>query len=229
MTWSDIYLLCFFVGFIFSLVSVLSGHVHLHFHHLGGDVHTGSHGPLHGGHAHGGHAHGGHSHGGDSHGSHSDGKSTVSPFNFGTGAAFLAWFGGAGYLTTNYYRTWVGLTLAIAFVSGLAGASIVFWFLAKVLMGREEHLDPANYEMVGVLGTISGSIREGGTGEILFSQEGSRRAAAARSEDGNPIPRGVEVVVTRYENGISFVRRWEELKAASDAMSSEKKDREISQ
>lgn len=205
MTWSDFYLLCFFVGFIFSLVSMVSGHVHLHFHHGAG------------GH---GHAHGGHSNGGGS---------EVSPFNFGTGAAFLAWFGGAGYLATNYYRTWVGTALIIALISGLAGASIVFWFLAKVLMGREEQLDPANYEMVGVLGTISGSIRKGGTGEILFSQEGSRRAAAARSEDGNPIPRGVEVVVTRYENGISYVRRWEEMRAASDAMSSEKKDRELSQ
>lgn len=204
MTWSDFYLLCFFVGFLFSLVSMVSGHVHLHFHHGGGG----------GGHGHGGHAHGG---------------SEVSPFNFGTGAAFLAWFGGAGYLATNYYRTWVGTALIIALISGLAGASIVFWFLAKVLMGREEQLDPANYEMVGVLGTISGSIRKGGTGEILFSQEGSRRAAAARSEDGNPIPRGVEVVVTRYENGISYVRRWEEMRAASDAMSNEKKDRELSQ
>ena len=202
MTWSDFYLLCFFVGFLFSLVSMVSGHVHLHFHHGGG------------GHGHGGHAHGG---------------SEVSPFNFGTGAAFLAWFGGAGYLATNYYRTWVGTALIIALISGLAGASIVFWFLAKVLMGREEQLDPANYEMVGVLGTISGSIRKGGTGEILFSQEGSRRAASARSEDGNPIPRGVEVVVTRYENGISYVRRWEEMRAASDAMSNEKKDRELSQ
>ncbi len=208
MTWSDFYLVCFFAGFLFSLVSMVSGHVHFHFHHGGG------------GHAHaGGHAHGG----------HARGASHVSPFNFGTGAAFLAWFGGAGYLATTYYRTWVGWALMIALVSGLAGASIVFWFLAKVLMGREEHLDPANYEMVGVLGTISGGIRPGGTGEILFSQEGSRRAAAARSEDGTPIPRGVEVVVTRYENGISYVRRWEELKAASDAMSNEKKDREISQ
>ncbi len=205
MTWSDFYLLCFFAGFIFSLVSMLSGHVHLHFHHgVGGHGHIGGHG-------------------------HAHGKGSVSPFNFGTGAAFLAWFGGAGYLATNYYRTWFGVALGVALLSGLAGASIVFWFLAKVLMGREEHLDPANYEMVGVLGTISGSIRPGGTGEILFSQEGSRRAAAARSEDGHPIPRGVEVVVTRYENGISYVRRWEDLKAASDAISSEKKDREISQ
>ena len=206
MSWSEFYLLCFCAGFIFSLLSMLTGHVHLHFHHGSG------------GHAHGAHSHGSHA-----------GKATISPFNFGMAAAFLAWFGGAGYLATNYYRTWFVPALGIATVSGLAGGSIVFWFLAKVLLGREEQMDPANYEMVGVLGTVTGSIRQGGTGEILYSQEGSRRAAAARSEDGKPIARGVEIVVTRFENGISYVRRWDELKAESDAMNKEKKDREISQ
>jgi hypothetical protein len=34
---------------------------------------------------------------------------------------------------------------------------------------------------------------------------------AARSEDGTEIQRGAEVIVTRYENGIAYVRRWEEL------------------
>ena len=34
MTWSDFYLLCFFLGFIFSLVSMISGHVHLDFHRI---------------------------------------------------------------------------------------------------------------------------------------------------------------------------------------------------
>jgi membrane protein implicated in regulation of membrane protease activity len=205
MSWSDFYLLCFCVGFIFSLLSMVSGHGHLHFHNGGG------HGPGTGhGHAHAAHSHGSH-----------PAKATVSPFNFGTAAAFLAWFGGAGYVASNYYRTWFVPALGIAVVSGVAGASIVFWFLAKVLMGREEQLDPANYEMVGVLGTLSGPIRQGGTGEILFSQEGSRRAAAARSEDGKPIARGVEVVVTRFEDGISYVRRWDELKAESDAMRGE--------
>src|SRR3954470_17256811 len=104
MTWSDIYLICFFTGFIFSLVSMLSGHVHLHFHH-GGHGGGGAHG---GGHGHtGGHGHG-HGHG------HGQAKSSVSPFNAGTGAAFLTWFGGAGYLATNYYRTWFGTALVIA-------------------------------------------------------------------------------------------------------------------
>jgi hypothetical protein len=46
---------------------------------------------------------------------------------------------------------------------------------------------------------------------MIFSQAGTRRAAPARSEDGVAIAKGIEVVVTRYERGIAYVRPWEEL------------------
>ena len=42
---------------------------------------------------------------------------------------------------------------------------------------------------------------------MIYSQEGTRRVAGARSEDGAAIPKGAEVVVTRYEKGIAYVRR----------------------
>ena len=103
------------------------------------------------------------------------------------------------------------LALGLAVLSGLAGAAIVFWFLFKVLLKYDRDLDPADYEMVGVLGRLSSTVRENGTGEMIFSQDGVRRAASARSEDGRPIARGVEVVVTRYERGIAYVRAWEEI------------------
>ena len=81
------------------------------------------------------------------------------------------------------------MALAIAMLSGLGGAAIVFWFLAK-LAADEQALDPADYDMIGVLGKLSIPIREGGTGEIVFSQEGVRRVSGARSEDGTAIPKG---------------------------------------
>jgi hypothetical protein len=64
--------------------------------------------------------------------------------------------------------------------------------------------------MIGVLGRLNIPIRPGGTGEMIYSQGGTRRVAGARSEDGAAIPKGAEVVVTRYEKGIAFVRPWEE-------------------
>ena len=33
----------------------------------------------------------------------------------------------------------------------------------------------------------------------------------ARSDDGQAISKGTEVVITRYEKGIAYVRRWDEL------------------
>jgi hypothetical protein len=199
MTWADFYLFCFLFGFFFSLASLVSGHLH---------IHGGGHGDHlgHMGHADGVHGHGAH---------HADTaeRAGLSPLNMGTIAAFLAWFGGTGYLATNFYRVWFLSALGISVLAGLVGASIVFWFVSKVLMREREELDPAAYDMVGVLGTVSSSLRAGGTGEMIFSQHGVRRASAVRSEDGAAIPSGVEVVVTSYRDGIAYVRRWDEMTA----------------
>jgi hypothetical protein len=193
MTWTNFYLFCFLFGFFFSLASLVSGHLHLH---------EGGHGHSHGAHGHG-----------DGHHADTADRAGISPLNVGTIAAFLAWFGGTGYLATHFYRVWFLSALGISVLAGLVGASIVFWFVSKVLMREREELDPAAYDMVGVLGTVSSSLRAGGTGEMIFSQHGVRRASAVRSEDGAAIPSGVEVVVTSYRDGIAYVRRWDEMTA----------------
>ena len=184
MSWSDFYLICFLVGFGLSALALVAGSAHLHLPHL--HLQHGIHVP------HGGNA------------------SSLPWFNFGTMAAFLAWFGGTGYLLERYSHVWFLAALGVATVSGLAAASVVFWFLAKVLMAREAALDPADYDMVGVLGRISISIRPGGTGEIIYSQEGTRHVSGARAEENVAIPKGVEVIVTRYEKGIAYVRPWQD-------------------
>ncbi len=78
-------------------------------------------------------------------------------------------------------------------------------------------MDPADYEMVGVLGRVSVSIRESGTGEIIYSQAGTRRTCGARCENGNAVAKGSEVVVTRYEKGIAYVRLWTEISGEQDS------------
>src|SRR5271168_4649273 len=219
-TWSDFYLICFAVGFCFSFFSFVfggarAGRLHLpHFHGHAGGAHLpsaaapGAHGPIAPGHTLAADS---------SHpaASRSDAQATqiggVSPFNFVTLTAFLAWFGGAGYLLTRYSGLWVGFGLLVSVTSGLVGGGIVFLFLSKVLISDEENMDPADYEMVGVLGRVSSSIREGGTGEIIYTQMGTRRVCGARSDDSSAIAKGTEVVVTRYEKGISYVRLWSEM------------------
>jgi hypothetical protein len=211
MMLANFYLVCFLVGFLLSVVTLVLGHVNLHLHihlpHGGGDLHVGGGPGSHAGGLHGDAAHGGGNHGATHHGT-SDAE--LSPINFATVTAFLAWFGGMGYILTQYSSLWRLAALGIAVVFGLAGAAAVFWFFGRLL--RTEHaMDPADYQMTGVLGRVTNGIREGGTGEIVYVQGGTRHAVAARSEDGSAIPKEEEVVVTRYEKGITYVRRWTDL------------------
>ena len=223
MDWSDFYLICFAVGFCFSFFSFVFGgsrfgRLHLpHFHGHAGGMHVPS-APVGAGHAPvAGALHApavGHAGSTQAVGAQTgtqSGRSGASPFNFVTLTAFLAWFGGTGYLLTRYSTLWVGMGLMLSVFSGLLGGGIIFLFLSKVLMADEECMNAADYEMVGVLGRITSPIREGGTGEILYSQVGTRRVCGARSEDGSAIAKGTEVVVTRYEKGIAYVQLWSEM------------------
>jgi membrane protein implicated in regulation of membrane protease activity len=202
MTWADFYLVCFVVGFFLSVLMFLAGGMHLHIPHFHSHtlpVHI--HAP--------GHAHAG------PHGSHSG---QVSPFNLISLTAFLAWFGGTGYLLTRHSTIWFWGALGISLLSGTGGAAIIYLFLSRVLTSPDEVLDPADYEMVGVLGRLSMPIREGGTGEMIYSQVGSRRVCGARAENGTAILKGTEVVVTRYERGIAYVRPWSEMAGEEDEL-----------
>ena len=194
MNWELFYLICFIVGFVFSTLSFLTGTLHLH---IPAKFH------LHMGKG----------------GFHSHGLGTF--VNSFTLMAFLTWFGGMGYLLTRYSTIWMGLALALATLAGLTGASVVFWFFAKVLLKHDVGIDAAEYDMIGVLGKVSSSIRGGGTGEILFEQVGTRRSCGARSEDGSPIAKGTEIVVTRYERGIAYVRTWDEISGEAEANAGE--------
>jgi hypothetical protein len=217
MTWADFYLICFAVGFCFSFFSFVFagsrfGKLHLpHVHgHIGVDLgtHAGAaHPPTIGDVA---------PNGASADATHVHHGATVSPLNPPAIAAFLAWFGGTGYLLTRFSALWVGTALSLSTLAGLIGGAIIFFFLTKILISDQEYLDPADFEMVGVLGKLCVSIREGGTGELIYSQMGTRRVCGARSDDGSAIAKGTEVVVTRYEKGIAYVRLWSELAGESD-------------
>lgn len=182
MNWERIYLTCFAVGLVFSVLSFAGGFGHLHLGH------------LHVGHGHVGHAHG-----------------RVSRFNIFALMAFLCWFGGVGYLLTRSHSFLVPVVLLVAIVSGFVAAAAISAFLVKVLLPRERALLPEDTEMRGVVARVSSTLHANGTGEILFSLDGTRRCAAAKAEDGRSIERDAQVLVLRYEHGIAWVRPWTEL------------------
>ena len=207
MTWSDFYLLCFIVGFVLSLVSFLAGatHVHMPFRlHL----------PAHGGGHHGGLVKGipsaahGHAPGAATH--NSSYASHVSWLNASTAMAFLAWFGGTGYILARKSHLVAVTSLGFATLAGLVAGWTIFKFMLKLSIGNDSLLNEADYRLEGTVGTINIPIRKGGTGEVIFSLGGVRRSFGARSDRGEPIAKGTEVVIEKYEKGIAYVRRWEE-------------------
>jgi membrane protein implicated in regulation of membrane protease activity len=223
MSWPDVFLLCFAIGTLWALASLLLSGMHLG--HSGGHAHLGH-----------GHAHAGH--GSVSH-AHSVPKVSKCAANevswFGSmanpscAAVFLAWFGGIGYVLTRHsgLAFWIDVVLAIAV--GLVGAWILAAFL-RFLQSREKPLDPVDYEMVGVLGQVSCTIRPDGVGEMIYVRDGARRPLPARAEDGHEIRRGEEVVVTRYERGIAYVRTWDAMirgRQAESAGSFEKETKHV--
>lgn len=194
------YLICFTLGLSLTVLSALGAFAHIHFGHFG-NVHL---------HLHPGHGMG-HTHVHVPNVRGAVTKSSVSPVNGFTLAAFLCWFGGCGYLLSRSHDFGMFVVLALATITGLAGGAILFWFLVKVLLPHEHELTAADTDIVGILGIVTGPVRESGIGEIQFSQNGSRRFAPARSEAGVALARGTEVVVMRYEQGIAYVRPWDEL------------------
>jgi len=191
MTWPEIYLACFVIGLGLTVISFALSAVHLHFH-----VHVPFLHHLHGPHAHLAHA-------AQAHGV------SASPLNFATATAFLAWFGGTGYLLTTQFGWLAVPAIVLASLAGFVAASVVFWVMVRLLWSPNENLRAADFEMLGVLGRLSNPIRDGGTGELIYSHGGTRHSCGARSADGAAIEKGVEVVVTAYERGIAYVRRWD--------------------
>ena len=183
MNWESFYLTCFFIGMFFTVASLIFG---THFHlplHLPHALHL-------------------------PHGHHGDG---TSPVNLTTILMFLTWFGATGYLMTHFRSGAAGIVFTAAVVVGFIGGALMYLFMARVLIANERPLRDDDFEMIGVLGHVSSAIREAGTGELIYAQQGTRRSCGARSEDGRAIERGVEVVVMRYEKGIAYVRRFDEL------------------
>jgi membrane protein implicated in regulation of membrane protease activity len=193
MSWSDFYLLCFLIGFSLSAISFLAGAVHLHLpFRMHWPFHVGHHGAVGRG------------------GSLTKGNAHLSWFNAATVLAFLAWFGGTGYILTKH-STLVGVAcLGVAVAAGLLAGWLVYRFMSVLLRNTDAHMNEWDYRHEGSLGTVSITIPAEGTGEVIFEQHGVRRSAGARSDNASPIERGAEVVISRYEKGIAYVKKWDE-------------------
>lgn len=130
--------------------------------------------------------------------------------NVGVILTFITWFGGVGYLARNG----LGVPLLLALVAGV-GAAIVggalIHRLFRYVRSRENVLRPEDFHLPGVIARVTSSIRENGTGEVVYVQQGVRQVSAARAADGSAIPQGAEVVILRSDRGVVYVDLWDRL------------------
>ena len=182
---------CFAFGLLFTVVTFVLGG-------LGG---TQSHGAAHGllsglttSHA-STHAHG-------------TNANPVSPFSLSTLSAFLTWFGGAGYLLTRYSPLAAIVVTLTALVFGVVGAAAFFTAVARYIVPRLTVLNPEDFRVQGAVARVTSTIQPDGIGEIVYTLGGTRHADGARSESGELINRGTQVVILRLEKGIAYVEPW---------------------
>jgi membrane protein implicated in regulation of membrane protease activity len=182
---------CFAFGLLFTVVTFVLGSLggtqaHGVAHSLIGAL-TGSHGPA--------HAHG-----------HS--ANHVSPFSLSTLSAFLTWFGGAGYLLTRYSPLAAFAVALTALFFGVIGAALFFIAIARYIVPRLTVLNPEDFRVQGAVARVTSTIQPGRIGEIVYALGGTRHADGARSESGELIERGTQVVILRMEKGIAYVEPW---------------------
>jgi len=188
---TSIFVGCFAFGLLFTAATFL----------LGGFGGTGSHGGAHGllSGITGSHASAANGHG----------AGNVSPFSLSTLSAFLTWFGGAGYLLTRYSPLAALAVLLAALLFGTVGGALFFMAIARFIVPRLTVLHPDDFRVPGAVARVTSTIQPNGIGEIVYTLGGTRHADGARSESGELIERGTQVLILRVDRGIAYVEPWE--------------------
>jgi len=228
-----VFVACLIGGFaatlLFAVLGGLGGHGTGHL--PAGHTHAG-HLPPSGGvaHAHTGQAHGAHgqaahdgSHGTSTTAGHAPSVAgrlagaagwTLSWLSPLTLAAAVLWFGGSGLIAEGLLPARLaGVTIVPAIIAALLGAALVRAAMAAFVRSSAT---PLRANADGALGTLSAPVRPDAAGEVIYTLEGLRRSAAARSVDGAPLPRGAHVVIVRRERGVAWVAPLDPLSALGE-------------
>jgi membrane protein implicated in regulation of membrane protease activity len=176
------YVACFGIGLLFTVVTALAGHL---FGGHDGDVGDGGTAEV----GSGGHVEAGI--GGDH-------MPAITPLSPTTIASFVTAFGGFGMILSRLEATRSPfLSLPLSLLGGLTVAFLVFLLFRALFLRTQSSSESHVAGIVGREASIITPVPAGGVGEIAYVDGGVRYTAAARTEDGAPVPAGATVVVRR--------------------------------
>jgi membrane-bound ClpP family serine protease len=179
-----IYVVCFGVGLLFTIISAFMAEV------FGGD-HAGGHG---------------HELGTDGHAEAGFNMPGFSAFSPTIVASFVTAFGGFGMIFSKIEATrspWVSAPLSTLVAFVIAGC--VLWMFRLIFSKTQSSSESRVASLVGHMVTIITPIPEKGVGEIAYVQGGTRYTAPARAERGSAIANGQTVKITRVVGSQFYV------------------------
>jgi membrane protein implicated in regulation of membrane protease activity len=188
-----IYLVCFFLGLGFAVLSALLAGV------FGG--HAGPHVD-----AGGVHVDLGASHTDGVHAPTADGQVHFSPLSPVSIALFVTTFGGIGLLLKKSGQP-MFLQLPVAAVSGMLVGGLVSYAFFRIMQGTQASSHARAGEAIGIDAEVTVSIPNEGMGEIAYVVRGSRYTNPARTADGKELPAGLAVKIVKQAGNIYIVQK----------------------
>lgn len=231
---SQVYVITFFIGSGFIILSFFLGHMHDgegghgEAGHLGMDGHDGG---GHSGHLDGGHVHNGHadsSDSGHSHSSHSDthqhhsnshhgeaeqsdllasvGKLAFSVLSPMTMSLFLMFFGIVGYFGLKLFPALGLLTLFPAFLAGFLAVKIFKRLIGLMMSKLSGSTQISQWAAVGQEAEVLSTIKNGNVGEISYTVGNKLHNGIARCSDNKiQIDKGTKVIITDLDGTTAIV------------------------
>lgn len=129
-----------------------------------------------------------------------------SPWNPIVIAMFLVSFGGAGMISKNYFGLALPGQLAVSGSAGFAVGGLVFWAIWKLFSAAQGSSEVHLEELVGQEAEVTVSIPSAGMGQIAYVS-GGRHVGVAVSVDGEPIPEGSVVKISKIAGSTFYVER----------------------